>query len=638
VRALGEHADCTRASEGLFAVAHDCAKPGAIVDALRSAVERTSRPEHAVRLGAALAELARRRLADPTVVLEALRRVRKKAPGSVTNLLALADACGELQLWPEAADIAEGALGISRDASERLAAAVLVASAEARVPGKRSESALRARQAEELAGAAPPHAQGTSLSRLSGVYRLLADREAALRVLTRALACSDEPSQVLALLAEHVVPSSAEGAADYARVVEQAVVLARKLDLPVQPVWLIALGEMEATRLGRVPQGVARLRDALALDIADVATHEALARLLTSLGSADHAAREQLIHLPQLLAAPQPGERIAQVLELFARTSASASRHAQENQFAQLAGYLRGDTKSTTAPLSDGAPRPNSLTGADLRALLPEGDTQPWLQVAALVDDVLPKLLRADVAALGVAAKDRIGRGEVHPLRVLADRVARAFGDLAFDLYVDAGTVAAPRLVPSEPPAIVLPRGYGDLPLNEQAAGVGRLLLAVALRVPWLEEVGAGDLAGVLFGSLRAARETWRQGGWTAADEANIESWRVRLAKALPRKHKRALEDIAVDGGQFAEPERFRAAVRAATLIGAYRLTGDLVSTLNHLRRGERELAAPSPESDVHPILRHAATRRLIELVLQDDVLARVRAPSHYVDRVAPGR
>ena len=91
-RALGEDPNSVRAATGLISVASEGSDAGHAVDALRRALDRTAQAEQAVRLGAGLAKLAQERLHDPTVALEALRRVRKKAPGNVNNLLALADA------------------------------------------------------------------------------------------------------------------------------------------------------------------------------------------------------------------------------------------------------------------------------------------------------------------------------------------------------------------------------------------------------------------------------------------------------------------------------------------------------------------------------------------------------------------
>jgi hypothetical protein len=90
--------------------------------------------------------------------------------------------------------------------------------------------------------------------------------------------------------------------------------------------------------------------------------------------------------------------------------------------------------------------------------------------------------------------------GAARTPEVLADRVARAFGDLRFDLYADASATETPRLLPGEPPALVVPRGFGELSEVEQVAGLAPLLAYVAFDIPWIEELSGDDTDRVLYG------------------------------------------------------------------------------------------------------------------------------------------
>ena len=224
----------------------------------------------------------------------------------------------------------------------------------------------------------------------------------------------------------------------------------------------------------------------------------------------------------------------------------------------------------------------------------------------------MPKLLRVDPLSLGLSPRDRLPVRASHPLRALCDRFARAFGEMRFDLFVDAAAVGVPRVIPTDPPAVVLPRGYGDLSENEQAVGICRLLVYVALNLPWLEELSNSDLDGVLFGALRAGDESWNVGQLSAASEAIAELWRPRVVKVAGRRHKRGFEEIAGRAHRYTDPQTFRQTIRLASMRVAYLLTGDLASSLNHLIRIDRELSQAPRDGVAQKLLLHPVGRDLI--------------------------
>jgi len=257
---------------------------------------------------------------------------------------------------------------------------------------------------------------------------------------------------------------------------------------------------------------------------------------------------------------------------------------------------------------------------ADL--LAPPGAWQPWLEVCGILAEVAPKVLRTDPVALGVSSRERLPPRAPHPLRALCDQLAPAFGERRFDLFVDAAAIGVPRALPTEPALLVLPRGYSDLPPNEQAAGIGRLLAYVALDVAWLEDLREGELAGWLFGAMRVGNETWQSGKLSPAQEVDVETWRGRIAKVVSRKHKRALEDLAARTERSIDPELFRAAIRAASMRAAFLVTGDLGSTLNHFARIDRGLSQLSRGALLERLFAEPAARDLIFFSLTREALA----------------
>jgi hypothetical protein len=265
-----------------------------------------------------------------------------------------------------------------------------------------------------------------------------------------------------------------------------------------------------------------------------------------------------------------------------------------------------------------------SLSKPVLASLLGSAEAhQPWLDLSSLLAEIAPKALRVDPASLGISNRERLAPRAAHPLREVCDDLAPAFGERRFDLFVDVGAIGIPRVLPTDPPLLVLPRGYGDLPPNEQAAGIGRLLSYLALDVPWLDDLGADDLHGWLYGAMRVGDEAWQRGQLSPAQEGNAEIWRGRIAKVVGRKQKRALEEIAArHSGEVSPPEAFRGAVRAASMRAAFLVTGDLPSTLNHLTRIDRELSQLSRGALAERLLAQIAARDLIFFSLTREALA----------------
>jgi tetratricopeptide (TPR) repeat protein len=614
-RALGEDPESARAVHGLLSLAFDGPDPGLVADALRRALERTTQPDHAVRIGAGLAKLAFERLGDPTVALEALRRVRKKAPGNVRNLLNLAEASMSIKLFADAAEIASSAIGITRDPAERLRATVILALAQAEIPDGKANAKREAHAAEKLAETAPGEARAELLTRLSTVYSKLDENDASLRVLAQAVLHGGKAKKPLELLATACSASTFDGAKAFAQAIAGIMDRARKLEIPVEASWIAALGKLEATVLAKPRDGVARIKEAILLEPDRMETYESLTEVYAALGAHEESVKELLAILPDVAARGVGSERLLPLFGLLSRECKLARKTAQAFTADAVALYLKNGSVGTLK-IPPSVPTPMSLAGPALFGLVGPDTSRPWLEVAGALLELMPKVLRVDPFALGLSPRDRIPPRAPHPTRALCDRFARAFGEPRFDLFVDAASVGVPRIVPSDPPAIVLPRGYGDLADNEQAAGICRLLVYIALNVPWLEDLGAGDLEGFFFGAMRVGQDGWQDGVLAKGPDSNAELWRPRIAKIVARKHKRALEEIALRTTSYVNPEAFRYAVRRASVRAAYAMTGDLPSTLNHLLRTDRELSQVARADVANKLLSHPLSRDLLFFAL----------------------
>ena len=93
------------------------------------------------------------------------------------------------------------------------------------------------------------------------------------------------------------------------------------------------------------------------------------------------------------------------------------------------------------------------------RLLVPEARST-MIDVAVAIAPVASKILRFELAGLGITSRDRIGTRDGHPIRLLAERIAAALGIEAFELYLSPTWQGAARVYPGDPPAIVGPTSF----------------------------------------------------------------------------------------------------------------------------------------------------------------------------------
>ena len=167
--------------------------------------------------------------------MEALRRARKKAPGHVGNLLALVEACLGLHLWSEAAEIAESALGITKNPIERMRGVTLLAKAHAELPDERANAKHEALEAEKLVDAVAREHRSPLLRELSALFEKLGDAASSERALTRAVVFGGPASSAFSELSELYPVSTVEGGAAYAHALDEVVREAERLKCPSSP-------------------------------------------------------------------------------------------------------------------------------------------------------------------------------------------------------------------------------------------------------------------------------------------------------------------------------------------------------------------------------------------------------------------
>jgi hypothetical protein len=408
--------------------------------------------------------------------------------------------------------------------------------------------------------------------------------------------------------------------------------MAEVFGVPRQPVWLVEIGRLEATRLSRPRDGVAKLREAIQLDPRRLDSTLALADTLAAVGGHEEAA----IELRNMLLTSEPSTldaaRVATMASMLVRELEAVGRQSPALVAEELMAFLGyGATDRIQLFRSRSLPELVPVAGAlDRpvleRAVIPAAGQNVFLRIAAALDEISHKLFQTDLAVVGASSHNRLASRSAHPLRLTAERAARVFGPLQFDLYMDVPGLAGPRVLPGAPAAVLIPPNFDRLPGPEQVAGFARLLAYVAMAVPWLDEVAQDDLDGILFGSLHVARPGWDGGGLSHARDAMASMWKPRIARAIGRKTKRLLEELADEARLDLDPSLWRQALRLASWRCAYLATGDWLASFNHAWRTDPQLGHTPRDQLSQAAFAHPILRELIAYGLSSEPAALLRA------------
>ena len=129
-----------------------------------------------------------------------------------------------------------------------------------------------------------------------------------------------------------------------------------------------------------------------------------------------------------------------------------------------------------------------------------------------------------------------------------------------------------------------------------QMACLAGPLVRMALGVPWLED-GRGVYAhAVLCAAARQVVPGYASEGTDAAAQERIEELTRRIGRAIGRKQKKALQELAPALGAtrpptLADVEAFERGIARTELRAAFIVTGDLLATLDAARAADADLA-----------------------------------------------
>ena len=656
-KALSSDPDCAPAMEAL--VHFLATRPDHLVDLFRVALEKARQDAQIFGLGKAIGDSVLRAVdagassPEPGVGIAAMRRALEKRPDDVPTLLVMARLQRAQRLFPDAretlvhlvevtreadalttahfslAELYEGPLGRLDLAEAAIQAILKLEGRNKRAWGRQYEIAKargdRGRAVHALSClveiAAHPTERTEAGMRLADACLEGDDRPAAVRAICDAIVSSPPDPRPWSALARMFREGTPDGAAGYADALKQLLEIAGARRLPLDPRWLTTLGHLETTILSRPADAIGHLQHAVALPGAAPDARALLGRALE--GACRHVESIQVLRtlftvdIETGARIEDLGATLGSLESALAKEGRLDERLAVEEVRACL-GLVTGDRFATLRArrLPEGAPRMGSLAGPELgRLLLPEARS-PLLDLCAAVQPIAGKALRIELTTFGIGSRDRVGPRDGHPTRALADRIARAIGVEAFELYLSPVWQGAARVYPGDPPAIIAASSFADLPEPEQLFALARLLVRVALGPTFLDELTPEALDGFLLASLRTVDAGFGAGELARPRELAAQGLIAHVQRAIGRRQKKLIEEIVLPvllPGFDVRP--FSLALRRTEYRAALLLSGDVIAAIDHLRRIE---AARIPD-EARSLLKHPVTSELIRFALQPE-------------------
>jgi tetratricopeptide (TPR) repeat protein len=647
---------------------------GRLGDRLGEALAKARATEQIVLLGTAIGRAALR--PSPTgagpevgIAIDAMHRVLAELPDDVSGLMLMSSLLREQQLWGDAVAALERVVEVAPSQEQRVAAyfelatiyegplddssaaenalqAVLSLDAKNRHALERLYQVAAARGDRSLAiqvlvrladGEADPAARAEYDLRLAEACREAGDKPGMVRALCDAVVSAPNDARANKLLASLQRTDTPDGAAAYAKSLQQVLDIASARRVPFDHRWLTTLGLLEATVLRRPMDGLAHLQQAVALPGAPAETRIALGRGLEAVGRNGEAVQV----LRDVLAADvepqrrgQPNEGVHRISDMsvalttlesaLAKDGRAEERLAVEEVRAVL-GEIKGErvARLRGRRLPAEVPFAMSLAGSEIARLLVLEARSPMIDVSVALSPIAAKALRFDLTNLGITSRDRVGPRDGHPTRALADKLARCLGVEAFELYLSPTWQGAARVYPGDPPAIVGPSSLAELPEPEQCFALARLVTRIALGLTWLDELSVEQVDGLLVAAVRTVEPNFGAGEMGPPREAHVQAFLGPVQKAIGRRQRKLLEEIAPNVPPGYDPRAFTIGVRRSEYRTAYVMSGDLVAAIDYLRRFDREIGRSTEEPRV--LMAHPVTNELVRFALTAEAHAERR-------------
>jgi len=627
-RALELHPDNVEAVERMVAALTKANDPTRLVDQLSRAATSAQMPERQAALWMEVARIYSEVQSNLAGAIGALNRVLRTSPSHVPTLVQLAHLYTRDSQWTEAANLLGRVVQLApdrevlRDAHLELATlweerlgetqralvslqAVLALDGTSREALRRLAE-LHAREGDLdkakdsarklLIASHDAPSRAAALLLLAKLERRRGDLAAAAEALFDAVSLEGPGGSAAAELKEHLAESGgweryAAALVQYLSAGQQTTGLVGGAASPapaaVRSQAYLELAHVQDDELGRREDSIRTLREGMAQLGEDPALREELARRLRKAGRTDEALRE----LARLLVSDVTR---ADTYRDLARTYDAMRRPDEARYTLQPLIVLGAVQAAEIDTLKERPPRPGqsragSYDAESLKSI--EAGARHELAVALLatLPEAMGKLYPIDLEGYGLSTRDRIGPRSGNALRALCDRIAGVFGVAEYDLYVHRARGRGVSIELTDPVSVLVPAGLGEVPEAQQVFALARVFANVARGITALDKLTPREIEVVLASAVRQVAPTFGQG---LTSEDFLDDQTKRIAKALSRRNRKAMEELATQYVS-AQPPDFptwaralqQTANRAASLVG-----DDLPAAIEVLRRTERDL------------------------------------------------
>jgi tetratricopeptide (TPR) repeat protein len=621
---------------------------------LRRALRAATTKDAIIPMASELADVARNRVKDPMLAIEALSRAREVAPDHVPTLFVLSELYIGQRSWQEALVALSDVVKSTLESTEKLVALVGRASIYRRVLERPADAERELRAALEIdphdarairgllelsatismderaallsrlvVADGAPDERRRALLELAETRRALGDADGAEGALVEAAALSPD-----AAMFDRLRALAGNDKAAVARVLSRALARARESGRAPGVAWYLELGKVELD-LDRVDAAVEHFEEALRLDATRDDARLALARALGKKGRHETAAAA----LAPLLDAPaRPTPLDAGFVRLLEASLAGAGRQ-QQAWIARELRAIAGDVEpAARAELDSRRSIPpgaamETLPASSLRSFVMPGGLgrHPIWDVAPIAMAYGSKIARIALANQGVSSRDRIKPKAVSTLRQLFDRMARAFEIVEIELAA-SDSVAMPVIAVEDQPWIVVPSSMADWAEPWAIAALARPFTRIALGIPWIGSIGATETLAIL---VAFARQVVPAFGATPIEriEPLVGDYELRAKRAIDRRRRRFLEEMehplsvapAVAEDTFAEAVTRTEARAAFLLSGSLRAALDAIGTDDPALGGA--LRVPGPRA-LQAVLGRPVPRDVVSFALSGEATA----------------
>ena len=238
-------------------------------------------------------------------------------------------------------------------------------------------------------------------------------------------------------------------------------------------------------------------------------------------------------------------------------------------------------------------PRGN-LSATDFESIVRHpAERHPATTLLATLTEVIPRLHPVSLDDWGVGRADRVGPRSDDPVRPIVQRLTSLFGvEETFDVYLARSGFAQVEAEATFPASLIVPAALmTTAPRREVVLQLARQIGRLRSGSYLAARLSARELGIVLAAALRSRYPDYGRG---LASEESLADMAQKVARHLPRRHRRAFER-AVVGVAEAGPldvNRWRLGMIHTAHRASLIVTGDILGCLEHVIRSDRRLTA----------------------------------------------